>query len=120
MYLYNPSNHLITLQVLYDDVLEKRIGGLTKNVIGAKGAEAKMPLLFGDINGRQLQIPFVKMPFRRVMYYVAKTVYNFAMKNARSHQCAIISCPSEETWTLFLETVKEISQNFETSSIATS
>jgi hypothetical protein len=107
--------------VLYDDVLIKRVGNLTKRILGvAEEKAAKQPLLYGDINGRPLSFrDFTLLPFRRVVYYVAKTAYENAMASERPHACAKASCPNAEAWSACLEAVREHSVDFASSSVAT-
>ncbi len=109
--------HAITLQVLYDDVMTKRIGNLTKDVIGSQ--DKKNPLLFGDIDGRPLVFPSMIFPFRRIIYFVSKQYYQTAMKSSRSHTCASNSCPTDENWDIILNAVKEESLGFAGSSVCT-
>jgi hypothetical protein len=73
-----------------------QVGDLTKSVINR--SPANDPLLYSDINGRQLVFPTLVFPFRRLLLWVAKTAYDNAMRSPASHACAIASCPEPELW----------------------
>lgn len=118
-FLYNPDTHRISIQVLYDDVMSKRIGNLTTKLLGVKKNKAE-PLLFSHINGRPLELPCLVFPYRRILYYVSKQYYDNAMSSGRSHICATNSCPSEERWNAIMDVAMENSVGFDTSSVASS
>ena len=118
-FLYNHVTHAITIQVLYDDVMDAKVRGLSKNLIGVSGVDGNTALLYSDIDGRQLQIPPLVFPYRRALYFVSKTAYGHAMSSSRAHRCAASSNPSEDTWEKMLTAVKENSVDFDTSSVGT-
>jgi len=118
-FLYNHVNHAITLQVLYDDVMAANVTGMTKKIIGVRGADANKPLLYADIDGRQLQMPPLVFPYRRALYFVSRTAYKHAMASSRAHRCATSSNPSEDFWEQMLTDVRENSVDFDTSSVGT-
>ena len=94
----------------------KQIGNLTTKILGVKGQ--KKPLLFSHIDGRPLELPSLIFPFRRILYFTSKQYYDNAMRSRRRHNCAIASCPSEEQWEAIFEVAKELSEGFDTSSVA--
>jgi hypothetical protein len=91
--------------VLYDDVLDKQVGNLTKKVIGDSNSN-NIKLTYRDINGRQLVLPTLVFPFRRAIYLVSHTAYSNATNTLRSHKCAEQSCPTEEQWEALRITVR--------------
>ena len=95
--------HTITLQILYDDILPKQIGNLKRN---------NRPLIFKDIDGKELALPTLVFPFRRALYLVSRKAYDDALRSTRPHACASNSCPSEETWASMLHTVSTESIGF--------
>ncbi len=108
------------MEVLYDDLMVKQVGNLTKSSIGATGNEGREKLLYSDINGRPLQLPPLVFPFRRAIYLVSKTAYKSAMDNIRRpHECAKASSPSDSRWTEIYELVKEESEEFDDGTEAT-
>ncbi len=93
---------------------------MTKQIIGFIGQEGELPLTYMDINGRRLELPSFVFPFRRALYFVAKTAYERAMNSTRRrHECATASCPSEEKWSQFVYTVRDASEGFAYSSVGT-
>ena len=94
--------------MLFDDVLEKPVGNLTKKAIGYRNSKTK--LTYRDINGRQLVLPTLVFPFRRAILLVSQTAYGNAMNTIRPHRCAEQSCPTEERWETLRITVRGDSQ----------
>jgi hypothetical protein len=108
--LYNRMNHEITIQILYDDVLQMRIGNLTKKIISGKPSKA--PLLYKDINNKKILIPPLVFPFRRAIMWVAQSAYKVALDSPSSHICANLSNPSDEEWFKTFESLTDESIGF--------
>lgn len=89
---------MISLQVLYDDVLPLPV------------IKGKKDLVFGTINGTNLTLPPLVFPYRRALHLVAKTAYGAAMSSQRPHNCAIETCPSAEEWLATYEAVNNASE----------
>lgn len=102
---------MVTLQVLYDDVLALRVGKLTRRVVAGLDRAAD-PLLFGDINGRPLQLPTLVYPYRRALSWVAQCAYKIALSSPKPHCCATASCPTEDAWNRTFEELRTASEGF--------
>ena len=114
-FLLNPLTSVVTIQVLYDDMLDKPVfsdtdftyfesyEGLTK---GAKKAFRKdHQVTFGDLNGRNLLLPTLVFPSTRILTWVAQSAYKYALADARSHECATRSHPTPEAWSTLVKHV---------------
>ena len=85
---------MISLQVLYDDVLRREIS-LPRTVLGLAG---EGNLTFNELNNRPLILPSLIFPFRRAIYYMAYFAYDTALASRRQHNCARASSPDEAGW----------------------
>lgn len=82
--------------MLYDELLSKQVGSLTKRIINR--SPSKAPLTYRDINGRVVQFPNLVFPYRRALLWVAKTAYDGAINSGRPHSCALLSNLDEDEW----------------------
>ena len=106
--MYNRETHAITLQVLYDNILSKRIGTCTLQDIGKHPTTT--PLTFADINGRALSMPAGTWPFRRAIAWVSRTAFANAMASPSPQACAMDANISEEQWNETFISVRSQSQ----------
>jgi hypothetical protein len=108
-FLFNIQTSIITMQVLYDDLLMKSV--FTQDDFNfvqgyddmskkrkKKFRQIMSELTFGDLDGKQLILPPLVFPSRRILLWVAKSAYENAMGDIRPHNCATASCPSTEEW----------------------
>lgn len=96
---------------MYDDVLNLRVGNLTKRVINA--LPANNPLTYRDINGRPLILPdLTRQPFRRALVYMAKTACVNALGSPRPHNCLLQLDMTEQRWEAILASVRSESIDF--------
>lgn len=116
-FLYDPDSHAFTVQVLFDDVLRKPIGNLTRRVKGFQGPMGDNALLFEHINGCPLMLPPLVFPYRRAIYYVSSEAYKRAIGGRRPHECALRSNPTPEKWSQILAAVSTASEGFAESSV---
>ena len=105
----------MTIQVLYDDMLDKPVfsdtdftyfesyEGLTKKA--KKAFRKDQQVTFGDLNGRNLLLPTLVFPSLRVLTWVAQSAYKYALADARSHECATQSHPTPEAWSTLVKHV---------------
>jgi len=105
-FLLDPSRQVYTLQVLYDDILDKVISVSASKVLG----RGKGNLKFRDANGRPLLLPALVFPFRRALYFMSYYAYRSAIESRRSHSCALSSNPTPIVWEQIRETVATDSQ----------
>lgn len=114
-FLLNPLTSIVTIQVLYDDLLDKEIflesdfqyfeayQGLNKR----KKQEFRQMnrLTFRDLNGKGLILPPLVFPSKRILAWIALSAYNNVLADTRSHQCALLSHPSPESWEALMKYV---------------
>lgn len=121
-FLLNHLTSLVTIQVLYDDMLDKQVfsdtdftyfesyEGLTKSA--KKAFRKDHQVTFGDLNGRNLLLPTLVFPSTRVLTWVAQSAYKYALADARSHECATRSHPTPEAWSALIKHVNSSSSEF--------
>jgi hypothetical protein len=98
-FLLHPHTGVITVQILYDDLLDKEIVYDRSWILGTKAYQKSVPRTFNDINGTALKLPSLVYPSRRILLWAAHSAFDRAVKNSgRSHLCADVSCPNEEGW----------------------
>jgi hypothetical protein len=120
-FLLHSQSSIITIQVLYDDLLPRKVfDGLTdcslfEGYNGKNKPQKKrfrktiMDLTFGDLNGRRLILPSMVFPSRRILTWVAQSAYDSLNEDDRPHQCGIGSCPTPEQWDALRKHVSEYS-----------
>lgn len=104
--LPHPSTHTVTLQVLYDDVLARPVisdFGVFEGYTGKSSRKRKIfregYKTFGDLDGKTLLFPVLVMPSKSILQWAAKSAYMAVLNDDhRSHECAVVSQPSEEEW----------------------
>lgn len=126
-FLLNPRTSIVTIQVLYDDLLDKEIfletdfqyfeayQGLTKRQ--KVKFRKRNRLTFRQLNGNDLKLPPLVFPSKRILAWVALSAYkNVLGVTTRSHNCALASHPSSEGW---LELMKYVNTGSPESALMT-
>lgn len=102
----------MTLEVLYDDVLEKQVGHLKRKDAKLSLPDGNKALLFKHINGCVVQLPTLVFPYRRAIAWVSECAYKVALESPRKHSCAFKSSPSAEGWRDIYAVVNAHSHDF--------
>ncbi len=102
--------------VLYDDILNERVGNLTKSVVGL--TPRNDPLIYRDINRRALTLPNMVFPYRRAIVYLAKTACDYALNSSRAHSCLDDLDLSPERWQNIIHQVATVSEGFGNTDLA--
>lgn len=104
-FLIDPATSVIHLQVLYDDVLNHPLipdWTMVEGYVGwSKEKKQKFRnahMTFAQINGCPLCLPSLVFPSKRLLLWSCKSAYANALGNTRSHECAIVSAPSNDDW----------------------
>ena len=104
-YVPNPNSHQIVLRVLYDSLLNTEL--LPEVRRSAVGIAGKGNVTYGDINGRELQLPNLTFPYRRAFLRHAISSYKLMADSKKSHVVGALTSPSEEEWDELAEYCKE-------------
>jgi len=114
----NPATQLITVEVLYDDMLDKPlipdfslVEGYDRRSLRHKKNFRKRFATFRSINGQALHLPPLVFPSRRIILWAYRSARDLAIKSLRPHTCSDTSYPSEQTWTAMEELVASESKD---------
>jgi len=103
-YVPNPTNHSIVLRVLYDSIADTAlVPHVRRSTVGIAGSGN---VTYGDINGRELQLPVLTYPYRRAFLRHAHSSYNLMNDGCRPHRIGTTFNPTEEEWDALFEYCK--------------